>query len=311
MKTKGKEQKSILSKYLWWSIKPVAVILPLMLMLMLNLGLPGTLPTSSALSTNSDCAVRSLATDCTFPLLAQTNPIAESSSSAPENVGNLEEDNLKKWGEFRGILSAINIFILFFVTLGPFKIIPTFIRLTQNADETLRRNLAIRSAGLASLVIFLVVILGGNILAKWTIGIESLMIASGILLFLASLQQIKSQYETSGKEAPPPEPSMKLLVNPLTFPTILTPYGIALALLLMVANTRISQRPWLVLVMLLLVMFLNLVAMLAARPILKTLKPMTLQVLGLVLGVMQLALGIEMILSGIGLAALILQDLLN
>jgi multiple antibiotic resistance protein len=58
-------------------------------------------------------------------------------------------------------------------------------------------------------------------------------------------------------------------------------------------------------------MVLNLLAMLAARPILRTLKPATLQVLGLVLGVMQLALGLEVILAGIQLEALILKDLLS
>jgi multiple antibiotic resistance protein len=51
--------------------------------------------------------------------------------------------------------------------------------------------------------------------------------------------------------------------------------------------------------------------MLAARPILRFLKPVTLQVLGFTLAVMQLALGIEFMLSGIGLQALVIQRIMT
>ncbi len=140
---------------------------------------------------------------------------------------------------------------------------------------------------------------------------SALLMAAGIMLFLASLQAVMSQYKGSTSNEPLLEPSMKLLINPLTFPTILPPYGIALALILMVFNNRISDRPFIVPVMLILVMVLNLLAMLFARPILKAIKLPTLQIAGLVLGVMQLALGIEIILIGIHIQALILEDLLQ
>lgn len=244
-------------------------------------------------------------------LLAQTNLETESPEPDPDRYQSREQKSLNQLQEFRGILGAGNIFIIFFVTLGPIKIIPTFIKLTQNADDGLRRNLAIYSAGLATLVILLVVIIGGNILTKWTVSISALLIAAGILLFLASLRMVMSQYQGSTGNEPSLEPSMKLLVNPLTFPTILTPYGIALALILMVFNNRISDRPFIVPIMLILVMFLNLLAMLFARPILRTIKLATLQIAGLVLGVMQLALGVEIILIGIQIQALILEDLLK
>lgn len=270
---------------------------------------PGTLPAFATVPASPDCGVLSPAAECHTPLLAQANPAVE--PPAPDKAQSREQTHLKKLTEFRGALDAINIFIIFFVTLGPLKIVPAFIKLTQNADDSLRRNLAIRSAGLATLAILLVAFLGGNILAKWTVSIAALLIAAGTLLFLVSLQSVLSQYEPPEAKVAPSEPSMKLLIHPLTFPTILTPYGIAIALILMIANTRVSNRPVLVLAMLLLVMVLNLLAMLAARPILRTLKPETLQVLGLVLGVMQLALGLEFILSGIQLEALSLQDLLR
>jgi small neutral amino acid transporter SnatA (MarC family) len=305
MKANEKRQTDFLPRRLWHSIIQISAILSVMLSLLL----PGTLPAFAALPTSPDCALPSPVAECHTPLLAQANPVAE--SPAPDNAQSREQDYLNQLVEFRGTMGAVNIFIIFFVTLGPLKIVPAFIKLTQNADDSLRRNLAIRSAGLAALVILLVTLLGGNILAKWGVSIAALLIASGTLLFLVSLQSVLSQYEPPEGKAAPPEPSMKLLIHPLTLPTILTPYGIAIALILMVFNTRVSDRPGLVPALLLLVMVLNLLAMLAARPILRTLKPETLQVLGLVLGVMQLALGLEFILSGIQLEALSLQELLR
>jgi multiple antibiotic resistance protein len=241
--------------------------------------------------------------------LAQ-KPTEDDFLTSPSIKGRYQE-NLEQWLAFRGKLATINIFIIFLITLGPIKIIPAFVKITQNADEDLRKNLAIRGAGLATVIILLVVMIGGNILAKWAVSLEALLLAAGILLFLASLQLVMSQYGTAKSNEPPPEASMKLLINPLIFPSILTPYGIAIALLLMIFNTRLSERPFIVPILLIVVMILNLLAMLAARPILRILTPATLQILGLVLGVMQLALGLELILSGIQLSALALQDLLQ
>lgn len=244
-------------------------------------------------------------------LLAQTEVEIESTEPQPDRYQGWERKNLNQLQEFRGVLAASNIFIIFFVTLGPIKIIPTFIKLTQDADDDLRRSLALNSAGLATIIIVLVALIGGNILTKWTVSMSALLMAAGIMLFLASLKAVMSQYQGLTGNEPRVEPSMKLLINPLTFPTILPPYGIALALILMVFNNRISDRPFIVPLMLILVMVLNLLAMLFARPILKTIKLATLQIAGLVLGVMQLALGIEIILIGIHIQALILEDLLK
>ncbi|ACB53216.1 hypothetical protein cce_3868 [Crocosphaera subtropica ATCC 51142] len=285
----------------------MAVILSLVTLLTLwfsvNFPVVATLPTDRVIET---------ATPLEQPfLLAQAESETESPKTDPDRYQSWEKQNLSELQQFRGVLSAGNIFIIFFVTLGPIKIIPTFIKLTQNADDDLRKSLALNGAGLATIVIVLVVLIGGNILTRWTVSMSALLMAAGIMLFLASLQAVMSQYKGSAENEPLLEPSMKLLINPLTFPTILPPYGIALALILMVFNNRISDRPFIVPVMLILVMMLNLLAMLFARPILKTIKLPTLRIAGLVLGVMQLALGIEIILIGIHIQALILEDLLK
>jgi multiple antibiotic resistance protein len=213
--------------------------------------------------------------------------------------------------------TAFNLFIIFFVTLGPLKIIPAFVQLTAQADASLRRQLAFRSTLLATAVILFVAIIGQNMVRVWRVQLPALMLAAGILLFLVSLNMVMTQYgaimgskfKTSTSDPPAPPP-LEAVVSPLTFPTILPPFGIAIALTIMVSASQLGLNTAPILGLLLLVMLLNLLGMLAARPILGFLKPITLQVLGFALAVMQLALGIEFILSGIELQALVIQRMM-
>jgi multiple antibiotic resistance protein len=206
-------------------------------------------------------------------------------------------------------IRLINLFIVFFVTLGPIKIIPSFVQLTQNADHSLRQQLAFRSAALATIVILLVVVLGQNMVRVWQIRLPALLIAGGILLFLVALNLVMTQYNPPSQPQDVPPPSLKLVVTPLTFPTILPPFGIAIALVLMLISQEIGFNPLVVIGVLVLVMLLNLICMLAARPILGILKLITLQIFGFVLGVLQLALGIEWIISGLEIEALVFRRL--
>lgn len=203
----------------------------------------------------------------------------------------------------------LNLFIILFVMLGPIKVIPPFVQLTQNAEQNLRQQLAYRSAALATVVILLVVIVGQNMVRVWQIRLPALLIAGGILLFLVALDLVMRQYEPPPSPTSSDPPSLKLAVKPLTFPVILPPFGIAIALVLMLMSQELGFNPLKVIGVLVLVMLLNLISMLAARPILRFLKPVTLQILGFVLGVLQLALGIEWIITGLEIEALVFRRL--
>lgn len=207
---------------------------------------------------------------------------------------------------------AFNLFIIFFVTLGPLKVIPVFVQLTTHADRILRRQLALRSTFISTIVIMLVSIIGQNMVRIWRIELPALLITGGILLFVVAFNIVMTQYAPPTKvEEPPLKPSLDLAIAPLSFPTILPPFGIAIALTIMVTVRQLNLNQISVLGLLLLVMGLNLVCMLAARPILKFLKPTLLRILGFALGVMQLALGIEFILGGIELQVLVLQKMMT
>lgn len=108
-----------------------------------------------------------------------------------------------------------NLFIIFLVTLGPIKIIPVFVKITENADKKLSHKLALDSFKISTTVIIAVVFTSRHILQTWQVGIPSIIIATGVLLFLISLEILMSQYHQHELIEIPDEPSEKLIIHPL------------------------------------------------------------------------------------------------
>src|SRR5262245_63023218 len=124
--------------------------------------------------------------------------------------------------------------------------------------------------------------------------------AAGVIFFLVALKQLLEQYEPPhAPVAPPPlPPSPMAAALRLLFPIVLTPYGIAAAIVLL-AHSQNLQRTGMILVLLIVIMALNLLAMQFARKILTGITMIVLQVVGAVLGVLQLGLAIQLIPFGL------------
>ncbi|WP_204141201.1 MarC family protein [Halomicronema sp. CCY15110] len=250
-------------------------------------------------------ATTALAEIADVPMLVQdgVTPLRPNMWVIAEEVA--QENFAEQFGSF-------NLFIIFFVTLGPLKVIPTFLQVTCQADRTLKRQLAWRSTAMASFMALVVVLIGQNLLRIWQIQLPALMIAGGILLSLVALRLILAQYAVGESATTAYDtPGLHLAMTPLAFPAILPPFGIAIALMLMVLSTNLGFSPTTLILLLLLVMALNLVSMLAAVPIIKFVRPVTLRILGFSLGVMQFALGIQFILFALELEILVLKLLLR
>jgi multiple antibiotic resistance protein len=105
------------------------------------------------------------------------------------------------------------------------------------------------------------------------------------------------QFDTAESGPQEYEPSLKLAVSPLAFPTIVTPYGIAAVIICMALTPDFLTRGA-IFGALLGLMVLNLVAMLFARPALSY-AGMPMQIVGIVLGIIQVALGLQIIVMGL------------
>ena len=201
--------------------------------------------------------------------------------------------------ESSSLVSLGAVFTLFFVTLGPLKILGPFAQLTHEADATTARKIAVRAFVLAVIAVLAGGFVGRALVHNWHISIPALLLAGGIIFFLVGLRQVLEQYEPVHATSPPLPAAPMAAAMRVAFPTVVTPYGIA-ALIVLLANSHDATRTQSIVGILVGVMVLNLLAMLFARKIMGGLTLIGLQILGAVLGVLQVALAMEMILRALG-----------
>jgi len=188
----------------------------------------------------------------------------------------------------------IQVFAFSFLMLGPFKIIGPFAKMTQGATPLLIRQIAIRAIIYSTLALLFAGLLGEMILSKYGIPTPILGISAGIILFLVALLNIIHQFapiDAHAKNVAPP--TLNMAMNPLAFPTIVTPYGIA-AVIVFVSFFPDLNGKLMVGGIVLGIMIINLIVMLIARHIFKYLA-IFLAILGAILGVIQVALGLLII----------------
>jgi multiple antibiotic resistance protein len=192
------------------------------------------------------------------------------------------------------MLDKIQAFTFLFLMLGPFKIIGPFAKITRGADAVFIRQIAFRSILYSSIALLMAAILGQTIMSKYGIPLPILGISGGIILFLMALLNIINQFSINpDSEEKAVVPTMKMAINPLAFPTIVTPYGIALVIIMMSMFPDLQSKLAIGYIVLG-IMALNLVIMLITRHILKYLA-VILALVGAILGIIQVAFGLLII----------------
>ena len=192
------------------------------------------------------------------------------------------------------------IFTLFFVTLGPLKILGPFASQTRGLEPVALRGLALRVFVLSLAALAMGGLIGRHLVHAWHVSTPALLIATGIIFFLVALRVVLEQYEPPHDAAPPPLPAKPLAAAlRLTSPTVVTPYGVA-ALIVLLAATGDAVREEMIWGILLGVMVLNLLAMLFAHVVMQGAVLLALRLLGAVLAVMQVALAVQIVLQAFG-----------
>lgn len=189
------------------------------------------------------------------------------------------------------------IFTIFFLTLGPVKIIVPFVKLTRKFTFEYIRDVAIRATIIATIVVLVVALLGEHLVAKYQLSLDALRLAGGLLLLIYGL------FNTFPHLQPPLEipktevTAMQFAISPIVSPIIIPPVGVAAILIF----TTLFQDNWgmrkIILGSLLIIMGLDFIAMLFADKIIKI--PGLMQFLtlaNLVLTFIQVSLAIEVIL---------------
>jgi len=186
----------------------------------------------------------------------------------------------------------MQIFAFLFLMLGPFKIIGPFAKITQGADTALTRQIAFRAIIFSSIALLLAAFLGARMMSNLNIPIPILALSGGIILFLVALLNIIKQFSPATEHfETSAAPTLNMAINPLAFPTIVTPYGIAAVIVFLALSPDLSGKIT-VGVVVLGIMILNLIIMLITRYIYKVLA-IILSLLGAILGIVQVALGLN------------------
>jgi len=189
------------------------------------------------------------------------------------------------------------IFTIFFMLLGPVKLIPSFAGLTRGADVRFKRGVAIWGAVIASVLCAFVALAGGTLLVKYRISIDALRISGGLVLLIAALKGIfqKPQPPDLGSGTPS---AIQLAASPVAVPSIVPPAGIAAILIFMMCAPRYPGMAQAIAICLAVMMVLDFLVMYFIDLVMKTPGLMiVLTVLGSVLVFVQACLAIEMILN--------------
>ena len=197
------------------------------------------------------------------------------------------------------MLGPAELFMVFFVTLGPLKALGPFAQRTRELDQAVARRLAFWAFVLGTLGILAGGFLGRTLLANWSVSVPAMKLTAGIVLFLVAIRQLMEQYEPHDSRPPETLPATPIAAaSKLVFPIVLTPYGIA-AVIALVASSDSMYRTLTIFGLVLLIMVLNLIAMWFVRRIVTGITLIILQIVGAILAVLQVALSVQVLLHGL------------
>ena len=191
------------------------------------------------------------------------------------------------------------IFTIFFMLLGPIKLIPSFAGVTRGADARFKRDVAVRGVVIASVLCGFVALAGEALLGKYRISIDALRISGGLVLLIAALLVIfqKAQSASPGSGTPT---AIQLAASPVAVPGIVPPAGVAAILIFMMVALQYPGMAQAVAICLVIMMALDFLVMYFIDRVMKTPGLMiVLTVLGSVLVFVQVGLAIEMILTAL------------
>ena len=186
-------------------------------------------------------------------------------------------------------------FLILFIALGPVGLVPGFAAAAARLPAKDRRGLAFRSAGFAALAVLATALAAFAVRQGLGAAWGALCVAAGLVLLAPALQLGLAGIFRAPLAAPPGSGGPAL--TPLAIPLIVGPCGIAAILLFVAGHAGEARFHLEVAGMLAGVLAIDLLAMLASGPILRTLTPQGLRLVGGVLVILQGGFAVEAIVT--------------
>jgi multiple antibiotic resistance protein len=192
--------------------------------------------------------------------------------------------------------------VTFLVIIDPPGCAPIFAGLTRGTPGTHRRAMAVRSAGVAWLILMFFGLLGRPMLHALGISLASFRIAGGIMLFMIALDMVferRTQRRESRAQSIEGTPEAEdISVFPMAIPMIAGPGSIASAML-WVSRADGTAQILLVLAAITVVILITMATLLAATPLMHLLGEKIEAMVTRILGVILAALAAQFIIDGL------------
>ena len=201
----------------------------------------------------------------------------------------------------------LSAFVTLFVVIDPVGCAPIFASLTNGGSPAHRRQMAVRSALVATAILFAFGLFGRAMLDTLGISLGAFRIAGGLMLFLIALEMVfekrtqrrEERAEKISREAAEKHvPLEDISVFPMAMPMIAGPGSIATVMLL-AQRAHGPAAIAMVAAALATVLAITLAALLAAGTIMRLLGPKVEAAITRLLGVLLGALGAQFVIDGL------------
>lgn len=192
--------------------------------------------------------------------------------------------------EHEYIASASQIFTLFFIMLGPLRVLGPFAKESKSLSQNEINTISWKSTMIAAVLLIICGLIGKELLEKWHIPVAILELTTGVIFAYVALFMILAPK----KDAPAPGTAVALTPVGTAIGLLITPYGAA-ALIAFLALSQDSERTLTILTALVAVLAFDWLAMVLIRKIMTDVGVMVLKMVGVVLGVLQAALALTII----------------
>ena len=196
----------------------------------------------------------------------------------------------------------LSAFVTLFVVIDPPGCAPIYAGLVGGATSAQARAMAIRASFIAGIILLVFALFGEHLLAALHIELDAFRIAGGIMLFVIALDMVfekRTQRREARAEQVKATPEVEdVSVFPMAMPMIAGPGSIATIMLLM-SRSHGTGQTLVVLAALLSVLVLTLLALLAAKPLMKAMGARVEAVITRLLGVLLAALAAQYVFDGI------------
>lgn len=196
------------------------------------------------------------------------------------------------------IYSLAEIFTMIFVTMGPIKVLVTFAEKSSGLESGLRRRIAMKAVGVATVVGLIFVFAGDLLMQVFKFSPTAMSLAGGLILLIYSIKSTLAEGKHGTKYATDRE-AEKMAIYPLALPLMASPMGLV-TLTIISANSQVTSTELMILaVMTLVVMGINLAALLFVDRVIQYLPPEALAVANRILALLLAALAMETIINGL------------